>query len=590
MVRHPEYAEDHYKWRTTYEGGQAFIDRYLVKLSRREDDPTFNDRRGMTYCPAYAKLAINKLKNTFYSRMSEIVRLGGPKSYQDACNGKGAGVDQVGSTMNAYLAQEILPELMVMRRVGIWVDREQMSGRLLVNNKAKVPYLYHYRSEDILSWDISFVGGEYNYLSVLLRETHYVRSNGLVIGTKQVYRQAWIGADDGKVHVQFWEPDDEQTNDATKVDAQDKRLGDEIILDLTRIPLVVPSLIESLLTDAANYQIALLNLESTDISYILKANTPIYIEQFDQFSESGYIKTNLPKVVGVQADATETEDLIAGTAAAAKADKGSVVEFGPLTGRRYPKNLDAPSFIAPPTEPLQASMAKQAQMKADIFTLIDLAAANAVGQHASAESKQIDNQGIDSGLSYIGMELEWAEQQIAKIWAEYEGGSPATVKYPTKYALKSRTLRLAEAKDLNALKMTAPSRTFTKEVGKQIARALLKDEIADEVLTTIEGEIDRANYATSDPEVVKTAGELGLSSAVTMSNSLGYDGSTEVPKAKAEHAERLARISASQSAGAARGVPDQGPIVGQNQERKEGNAVDPEKVPAREPGGSNSDS
>ena len=67
-------------------------------------------------------------------------------------------------------------------------------------------------------------------------------------------------------------------------------------------------------------------------------------------------------------------------------------------------------------------------------------------------------------------------------------------------------------------------------------------------LAKINKEIDVAKYATSSPEVVKLAKEEGLASDITLSDSLGYEGKTEIPKANTDHTKRLERIMATQMA------------------------------------------
>lgn len=565
QIRHPEYNtsyDDYCKWRLTYQGGQNFIDRYLVKFTKREDDADFTARRCMAHSPSFAKAGINKLKNTFYSRMSEIARIGGVQSYRDAIEGKAGGVDLYGSSMNRFMGEEVLPELMTMKIVGIYVDKPQLDGNLLSNNKDKKPYLYIYQAEDILTWDFLYMNGEYIYKNVLLRDTAYAydEKTGLVMGTRQRFRHMWIGADN-KVHIQFWIV---VNND--QGEEEDQPDGPEIILDLDRLPFVVLGLKESLLADVADYQIGLLNLASSDLNYVKNANFPFYTEQFDPVAESVYTRRPLPPPPSSLTDGKSSQEGTA-VAAATSSDKEEV-KVGTLSGRKYPKGLDRPDFIAPPTEPLLASMKKQEQMKNDIYELIDIAASTAQPQHASAESKQMDNQGLESGLSMIGMELEWAEREIAKIWALYDGGEPATIKYPTKYTLKSDEQRLNEASKLNEVKTTAPSKTFAKEVGKRIAHTMLADKVPQETLDAIEKEIDAAEFISSDPDLIKTASELGMVDAVTGSNALGFNGDKVVPKAQEEHAKRLALIAESQAKGAARGNPDAAPVQGKDASAK----------------------
>lgn len=573
-VRHPEYRDDEndfFKWRLCYKGGRHFIDTYLRRFSRREDNEAFHDRRFMSYAPTYAKAAINKLKNTFYSRMGEIKRLGGPDSYQKAIAGDGSGVDLYGTSMNAFIGQDVLEELMSMRRVGVYVDRKPLNGPLLSDNKNNKPYLYVYKTEDILTWNYIYQDGEYVYRNVLLRdyENEIDDKTGMITGQYCRYRQVWLG-DDGLVHIQFWIENDDPRADYDLPD------GEEIITELTRIPFVYAGLKESLMADVADYQIAMLNIASADVNYVYRANFPFYTEEYDPVADGIYNRRPPPgKPIKVDPNSCNnlTPDPTDGTQDPGRVSKEDEINVGAMQGRRFPKGARPPSFIAPPTEPLLASMKKQEQMKNEIFELVDIAASQAQPQHASADSKAMDDRGLESGLSYIGLELEYLEVEIAKIWAEYEGGTPATVNYPEKYTLKSDGERVDEATKLDKIKMSVPSRTFAKEVGKQITLVMLKDKVPQTVLDTINSEIDAAEYVSSDPLLIQTASELGMVDAKTGSDALGFNGEKVVPLAQKEHADRLAEIAKSQAGppGNARGNPDGGPIKGKDAQTKAGN-------------------
>jgi hypothetical protein len=574
-VRHPQYqddAADFFKWRLCYKGGRPFIDYYLERFSRREEMDAFKSRQKISYNPAFAKVAINKLKNTLYSRMPEINRLGGSSTYQACVEGKEGGVDQYGTSMNTFLGQQVLPDLMTMRKVGVFVDRPNMDGDLLARNLGNKPYIYLYAAEDICSWDYMYQNGVQVYKTLLLRDTvfTYDDETGLTTGTKTLYRQMWIH-EDGFVHLQMWSPNEEED--------EDDKVGEEIILPLDRIPFAVAEISESLLADAADYQIAMMNLASADINYVFKANFPLYTEQFDPAAESVYTRRARPATIA----RGESADPTAGTE-----DVGQVAGYstenrvGATDGRRYPKGLDAPSFISPSPEPLLASLKKQETMRDEIYMLIDIAASQAEAKHASAESKAMDNQGVETGLSYIGMELEWLENQIAEFWALYENGKPAQVKYPEKYSLKSDAQKLDEAKALGEVKTSVPSRTFSREVSKRISRVMLRDGVTLETIDKIDKEIDAASYLSSDPDLIKIASELGMVDAVTGSDALGFDGAKVVPIAKKEHTERLAEIAKSQATGAQRGVPDKGPIQGKKEQGrldKRKKQRDPSKPP-----------
>src|SRR6188768_4052330 len=90
-ITHPTYSKRFAaweKWRLTFEGGDPFIDKYLVRFSNREDQKEYIERKALAYCPAFAKSAIWEVRNAIYNRSSDITRGGGSKSYQDAVNGR----------------------------------------------------------------------------------------------------------------------------------------------------------------------------------------------------------------------------------------------------------------------------------------------------------------------------------------------------------------------------------------------------------------------------------------------------------------------------------------------------------------------
>src|SRR5690606_25812922 len=128
---------------------------------------------------------------------------------------------------------------------------------------------------------------------------------------------------------------------------------------------------QSLMTDISRYQIALLNLASSDINYALKANFPFYTEQQDFRTGSHFNQAG---------DVEEGTD-----------GKGKEVIVGVTSGRAYPIGTDRPGFIHPSSEPLKVSMEKQEQLKAEIRQLIGLAISSlSPTKQSSAESKAMD--------------------------------------------------------------------------------------------------------------------------------------------------------------------------------------------------------
>ena len=112
------------------------------------------------------------------------------------------------------------------------------------------------------------------------------------------------------------------------------------------------------------------------------------------------------------------------------------MKVGTTYGMTYGKNLNQPAFINPSPDPLRASMQLQEKMEGDIRRIVQLAVENLA---SSAEAKSKDNQGLEAGLSFIGLVLEHGERLISEYWAAYEQSDPTkrqipTVKYPDRYS------------------------------------------------------------------------------------------------------------------------------------------------------------
>lgn len=532
--RHPGYlsgATDWRKWRLTYQGGDEFRDTYLEKFSTREDQTDFNTRKAMTPVPRFAGSAIDDIRNAIYQRMRDIVRKGGSTAYQNAVNGLNLGVDRRGSTMNAFLGVKVLTELLVMGRAGVFVDAPLMppNANLLDARKA-APYLYCYQIEDILSWTCSKPEAPSEFQAILLRDTVMQFDQTWFLPTLDVqrYRYLWIDPESQRVHLQFY------NLEGTPVDAQGNPAG-HVVLELTRIPFVLLDTGRSLIKDVCQQQIALLNLGSSDVNYALRSNFPFYVEQKDM------------KAVGAHLKHAATEDGTSTTGGQGAADAN--IKVGATHGRSYDKGMNPPAFINPSAEPLNASLALQDRIKRDIRELVNLAVSS-LAVRASAESKAMDNQGLEAGLSYIGLVLESAERLIAEFWAAYEERNPskrqvAMVKYPERYSLKSDGERIKEAQDLEKLMSKIPGRKVKRELSKAMVASLLAGKINVDELEAINREIDEANYTTSDPTVLIQAVINGVCGEETASVALGFD-KEEVERAREDHAKRAQRIAEAQ--------------------------------------------
>lgn len=554
-IRHPYwYLMDAKwrKWRLAYCGGDEFGDAYIKKFSQIEDGHDYINRKAVTPSPSFAKSAINEVKNSIFQRMADVTRRGGTKSYQEAVQGKNNGVDLHGKTMNQYIGTEVIPELLTMARVGIFVDMPPVQGPTLADQQGMRPYIYTYKTEDICSW--SWRKDKVNeFQSVLLRD--YVddcsEQFNLPMGTWSRWRYIYISPEDGKVHVRCYDDDCHQVT----LDGDKDEMA-EYILDINFIPLVILEITDSLMADIANHQVALVNLESSDIAYALKSNVPVYVEQANMIEMLPGLRGP-----GPNGEAAGTE----GTSEEAATSKDKSIKIGHFGGRRYGHGLNQPAFIHPSPEPLLASMQKQKNLKDDIRQLINLALSNIKPKMASAESKAIDERGLEAGLSAVGLVLEHAENKITTYWSAYERSKEiATVSYPKNYSLQTEEDRRKEVESLEELRDSLPSVTFQKAVSKRMADVLLGGKESVEVLDKIKKEIDAAETITASIERVIELVNAGICSKELAAKIFGFPEGT-VLKADEEHANRAAAIAKAQSEvandsenqnAAARGNPD----------------------------------
>lgn len=528
-------SADWRKWRLTFGGGDEFRYNYLQKIDSQEDQDAFNVRSSLTPSPAFAKAAIIDIRNAIFQRMRDIIRRDGSPSYQKAIEGLDGGVDRRGSTMNAFIGIKVLTDLLLMGRVGIFVDNPILQGPTISDSLGVVPYLYQYAVEDILSFTCSDPAKPSEFQALLVRDTtmQYDSATMLPTAITQRYRRLWLN-DGGKVMVQFYD------NEGT-IEPNEPRE-----LDLTRIPFVLLDIGESLIKDVCNHQIAMLNLGSHDVNYALKANFPFLTQQKDARLEGGHLK----KVTNE------------GTATTGGQGAGeNEVRPGVSHGIAYDMKAERPQFINPSPDPLKASIDLQDKLEADIRKLVNLAVMT-LATRASAESKQVDNQGMEAGLSYIGLVLANAERKIADYWATYEEKEPSrrsipVISYPDSYSLKDDGDRIKESGELGKLITTTPSLTAKQEISKLVVQTLLGGKVSVDTIAKIDSEIDKANYTSSDPLVILPAQLQGICDSETAAAALGF-GPEVAAKAQKEHAERAAVIAAAQGirSPGARGVKD----------------------------------
>jgi len=538
------------EWRDVFDGGDNYTRKYLQKFTERETDQEYQNRLSLTPTPSYAKTAVTDIRNAIFQRMRDITRIGGSSNYNKAVAGEMGGVDLKGNTMNGFIGVDVLTELLVMGKVGVYVDMPVLSGPTLADIGGAKPYLYRYQVEDILAWSTAYQDDPNKFSAVLLRDTGYDFAQHAMYGIKLPvkeylrYRLLWLD-DSGFVNLQFFNQDGEVIDSHGNITAD----LNPTVLELRQIPFVLFDIGDSVLKDVSKHQAALLNLGSSDVAYALKANYPFYTEQADLRDIGSHLRH------GVNEDGTATT----GGQRASEHE----IKVGATQGRRYGMNAERPGFIHPSPEPLKASIQLQEKLEDDIRKLVNLAVNNKIGTRvSSAEALKMSDQGLEAGLSYIGMGLEHGERKLANFWSAYEEKRPEkrkvpTIKYPDRYSLKTDVDRIDEAERLSKLTFTVPSQTAKREIAKNVVAKLFTGYIDTETMDKITSEIDKSHYATSDPNIIVQAAAAGLVSEKTASQALGFS-ADEYLQARIDHAERAKRILEAQSEGkeAARGVPD----------------------------------
>ncbi len=552
-ILHPDYKfEDYCKWRVAYEGGTKFINRYLYKLSERETDADFLIRKQSACCPGHAASAITDIKNAIYQRTVDVVRQGGPKSYQKALEDNI--VDLEGNGMNSFIGMTVLEEMLLMSKVGVLTDMPSDLGQTELERGEKRPYLSYYVAESIKSWSYKSCNNERYLTSICLEETRedVDAEYGLVKGYAKTYRHMQLTPKG--VLVTFYGEKGEAVRTT--------------ILNLPRIPFTIFEIPFSLMTNVADYQIALMNLESSDFAFLKKSNFPIYYEFYDPKLEQEYKKPIGPPVVSD------------GTSSVQTANKKKEVSVGLSKGRRFPEGTNAPGFAQPSAETLRVSMEKQDQMKEDIRKLINL---NVSQLRSSAESKKEDTRTLESGLSFLGLVLQKGEIDIARHWCNFENSKDKpTIKYPKNYSIKTDEDREKSIESLEERLNKIPSDKYRRKIAKKIIYESVGSEITGDELQEMYAEIDKAPGLTCNTDELQTDVELGLVTKATASLIKGYK-PDEVEKAKKERAEdiklTLEAQGGPQGDGAARGAPAFGGKTGSSEKegkrkRGEGKKID----------------
>lgn len=562
-ITHPEYEANYDNWvmyRLVGEGGEEFLNKYLLK---RPQEQSFDIRKKLSYIPAFAKSAIRRVENSIRQRLTAVVRSGGSPNYQKAAKGLMAGVDRAKKSMNTFIGDEVLPELVKMGAVGVYVDSPRKGEEATLQDDLKeTPYLYVFKVENIRGWHRDPRNPNY-FDRLLLMEYVEVSDNEWGLATEVVPRYRFYSKDEnGNVTVSFYNEDDEQINPFTNEPS-----GEIFALTIDHIPFIFFQLSDSLLSDIARHQIALLNLASADMKYAWEGNVVFLAEEYDPNAPDQYFRTSSAE------PGTDTVDT---------SDRSPERRFiGVNKGVKVVQGLKYPEYISPQTGPLEVSMKKQIQIKQDIDDILNQNLKSLSARSTtSTEAKEIDERKEEDGLKAIGDELEHGEQQIAYFWAMYEGNINvvAEVSYPDNYQFKNDRTRREEATELHEISKTTPSLLAKKAISKLILHSLLTGHVADDELEKMKGEIDNAVGFIADPKTLRDLIEVGAVSPETAVLLLGFP-ADEAVKAEDARVRRAAAIAEVQANAGPAGVAELATNPGQeDRARKQAARLDGKQV------------
>lgn len=523
-VRSPGYVEDFSewsRWRLAVKSGPNYINSRLARLPS-ETLQDYSQRIRMTPAPATIKTTIREVIAGVFSQMNMTTRSGGPPSLQAAFKGQTTGVDGAGTSIDEFMVLRVLRELLIMRRVGIYLDRKPLIQGTLQEAKSRPPYAYIFPAEQILAWhlDTGAIVPDELLLQRLVPETW--ESSQLITGHTQQYSH-YLRTSDGVVVTEYGEQGDKLN---------------QFTLDLHEIPFILLELDESLISEAVTCQDALLNLGSSNLTFAIASNLAVYVEQTDMTWLMSQLKTVQDGEKGIE---TASNEII----------------LGLTRGRRYDQKSEAPDFISPDNSNLIRAFDLHRQLRDDIRQMILLAVHNvSIRGNVTATALAHSTAAASNGLAAIATTLARAERVLARFWADYENEpDDFTVKYPPDFQILSQEARLALIDKYVTLRDAVPSRHYQEAVSDMIVSLVLGAQVSATLASSIKQEIRNAPAMISDPKVITALIKDGPLPREYAARLLGLPADAG-EKANAEHADRLRRIAEAQSDAAARGTPD----------------------------------
>jgi hypothetical protein len=532
------------EWRYAYNGGHLFRAEYLERYGdsdspTRESKTEFDRRKRLTPIPTFAKAAVHRVRNALAQGLTDVERRGGLKMWLQILAGELGGVNRHGMSMDAFIVQELLAEMLVMARVGVVVDAPAVpSGASQADVPASFgPYLNAYRREDYRAWP-SEPGARSEFKAAVVRD-------------RTIDFKVETATETETVTYRYYEivPGRGNLVNVTRLDEAGKEL-EVTETELDEIPLVSFDIKQSLMQDAASHQITLLNLTSSDSASGIDTNHPILLRQRGQDHAGAHL-------IGADAEVTT----------------------GTRRGLWYDRGADAPSYISAPTGSIATSISLRDTLKQEIDQMV-LSSLTALGEDGSPEA----------GLHFIGSVLASGEMKIWRYWNTYKrifrGAGAITVTYPDTWNIKTDAERAEESDQILSVGRKFPGREPQKTAIRLAAHKFFHGKVSPDELTKILKSIEDSPFTIADPEMTVKLKDSGLVSADTGAQAVGYMPG-EADKAKKDQAERAAAIVAAQSDardGAARGAPDMSADPQANRLAREGERDTSADLDDRRPG------
>ena len=464
---------------------------YLIRQADETDDE-WKNRKLNTPIPAVAKEAIKDVQRAITQRLVDVTRNGGSPHYQASVDGEGSGIDRQGLTMNMFIGQNVLQDLLVMGRVGVYVDNIAPKGPTLADGPSR-PYAYSYPVEDILNWQTVRPEEEGTFSMVLLRDRQldFAQAFGISFPSKftERLRLIWLG-EDGFVRYRFM--DNKLKPVMVELDNPQLVMEDDgaIRTQLREIPFVMPTIQSSLLTDVASYQRALMNIASNESMLAINMNSPFLSIQKDARADAQeWKKPSVNAEPGGQRAQRQSEK--------------AGIRSGWVRGRYRGIEEEIPQWVTIPSESLTITSDFRGKLADEIRQLVNVAVQNQTGTRSeSRETREISAQGLESGLFFIASKLLHVEQQVAKYFAMYEGTEkPAVVTYPKRFNLKTQAERIKDAKDFKEVIDSLPTQEAKKEGVKKIILDLYTGVISSETMNKLMRAVDRHPYIGGSDDI-----------------------------------------------------------------------------------------